>query len=340
MIRDVADGLWAEPAGDTDSTLGEGMWALPGLVDAHSHIASAELNYQPGQLEGALERAGRALEAGVMLLLDKGWTDDVAVQAIDALSPDRRPDIEAAAKIIASVDGYFPGFAKEIDSSAVADEVATQAAAGRGWVKLIGDWPRKGVGPAANFDSAALEAAVAVAREAGSRVAIHTMAREVPSMAVAAGIDSIEHGLFLTPDDLGKLGERGGMWVPTVLRCEDTLAFLGENSSGGRLFAEGLENVKANLPIAVEAGVRVLAGTDLIGEPSDVAAEALRLGDYGLSPQAVLDSVSVSGLEATGRSADFAVGSPANAVLFEADPLVEPGVLAHPRTVVRLGRLV
>lgn len=339
VTRDVVDGRWAEPAGEADTVIGEDTWALPGLADAHAHLAAAELDYQPGRFEGAVERARASLEAGVTLILDKGWADDTTIRAIEAVAEDERPDIEAAAQIIADVDGYFPGFAIEIEGDQLVEAVSTQAAAGAGWVKLIGDWPRRGVGPTANFDESQLRVAVETATAAGARVAIHTMAREVPSMAVAAGVHSIEHGLFLEPGDLAALGERGGMWVPTVLRCETTMAQLGEDSSGGKLFAEGLERVRRHLRDAVDAGVHVLAGTDLVGSPADVAAEAIRLGDYGLTNSQVVEAVSTAAFAATGRDSQFEVGAPADAVLFPANPVESLEVLAHPARVIRLGTL-
>ena len=339
LIRDIIDGQWAEAIGDAESTIGEDLWALPGLADAHAHLAAAELDYQPGNLTEAIERARESLQAGVTLVLDKGWADDTTIQVIEAVAENQRPEIEAAARIIADVGGYYPGFAVEVDESELGDVVLAEAKRGVGWVKLIGDWPRRGIGPVANFDEAQLRSAVALANGVGSRIAIHTMAPEVPSMAVAAGVHSIEHGLFLDESDLGPLGERGGMWVPTVLRCETTLAQLGEESSGGRLFSEGLERIARLLPQAVEAGVHVLVGTDLVGSPADVAAEAVKLGDYGLSNTQVVAAVSTAAFAATGRSASFEVGAPANAVLFPANPVTELAVLSHPTHVIRLGRL-
>lgn len=340
VTRDVVGGRWAEPSGDADSTLGEGFWALPGLADAHAHLAAAELDYQPGNLDEAIERARNSLRAGVTLILDKGWADDVAVRLIEVLAERERPEIEAAARIIADIGGYYPEFALEVDGTGLKEAVRAQSASGAGWVKLIGDWPRLGVGPVANFDEGQLRAAVGVAQSAGSKVAIHTMAREVPSMAVAAGVHSIEHGLFLEEADLGPLGDRGGMWVPTVLRCEALLVQLGDTSSGGKLFTEGLRRIRKLFPLAAEAGVHVLAGTDLIGTPADVAAEALRLGEYGLSNEQVVAAVSTAVFEATGRSSSFEVGAPANAVFFPANPVEELAVLEHPTQVVRLGTVL
>lgn len=337
VVRDIVDQRWASPHGVPDQNIGEGLWALPGLVDAHAHLAVEALTYQPGVLKDALERARRALEAGVTLILDKGWCDTTTIQVIEKLSPEERPEIEAAGRIIAVPEGYYPDFAVEVDPALLERHVTEAAAEGAGWVKLIGDWPRRGRGPVANFTTEELRAAVEVAESAGARVAIHTMARDVPSSAVAAGVHSIEHGLFLTEEDLEVLAGRQGMWVPTVRRVKLVIEQLGAASSGGRLLSEGLENVRRLLPVAVEAGVCVLAGTDLAGPSAEVASEAIELGEYGLSTSQVVRAVSLAGFAATGRSDRFEPGATADAVLFPENPLTDPAVLARPRRVIRKG---
>jgi imidazolonepropionase-like amidohydrolase len=339
VVRDIVDGQWRQPAGAADQMIGEEMWALPGLVDAHAHLAADEM-FAPSHLDGAVNRAKEALAAGVTLIIDKGWSDRTVVELIDQVAAESRPDVEAAAEMIAAPDGYMPGFGLRVEPATLGRVVETQAEIGRGWVKLIGDWPRKGIGPVANFDEGQLRAAVEAAESLGARVAIHTMAREVPSMAVAAGVHSIEHGLFLGDEDLDRLGARRGLWVPTVLRCEATRAQIGPESSGGRLLGEGLQALPELLQKGFEAGVRVLAGTDLIGAPRDVAAEARRLAEYGLSNSQALAAVSTNGFLATDRSHDFGVGGPADVAFFPANPLDELGVLAHPGLVLRLGRIV
>lgn len=159
-------------------------------------------------------------------------------------------------------------------------------------------------------------------------------------MAVAAGVHSIEHGLFLTDSDVATLAQRGGMWVPTVLRIEETIVQLGAESGGGRLLIEGLDNARRLLPAAFEAGVRILAGTDLVGTPANVASEAIKLGEYGLSNLQVVEAVTTAGFRATDRSSDFAVGAPADAVLFPEDPISDLEVLRHPTVVIRKGTVV
>jgi len=337
-VRDIVDERWAEPAGTPNDEVGARMWAVPGLVDAHAHLASARTDYQPAGLREAQQRAKDALGAGVTLIIDKGWTDTTVMDVLRTVPRVERPTIEAAARIISVTNGYYPEFGLVVDPGEIAKAVEDEAGLGEGWVKLAGDWPRRGLGPVSNFTEDELRQAVEAAENAGAKVAIHTMARDTPSAAVAAGVHSIEHGLFLTEDDLGTLGNRNGMWVPTLLRMEAIIRQLGAESSGGRLVREGLENVRSLLPLAFEAGVNLLAGTDLVGTPADVAAEAIRLHEFGLPAEEVLEAVTTAGFRATGRSEIFDIGAPADAVLFDENPLYDLGVLRHPAVVFRLGQ--
>lgn len=339
VTLDTRDGVWAEPDGAADQVI-DAHWGLPGLVDAHAHLARDSLDFLAGDADGARRRATDALEAGLSLLVDKGWRDLTVIDLIHNVPASDRPDIEAAGVILAVADGYWGEFARNVEPGGLEAAVTTAASEGEGWVKLVGDWPRKGVGPVPNFSEEELTIAVRTAHDLDSRVAVHTMARDVPSMAVRAGVDSIEHGLFLTEDDLVALGARGGAWVPTVLRVEAVIRQLGAGSSGGRLLIEGLANMVRLLGPAVEAGVAVLVGTDLAVGSHEVAAEAIRLGELGMPSHRVIESISASGLRANGRPTGFALGAPANAVLFDEDPSADLGVLAHPGHVIRLGRLV
>jgi hypothetical protein len=235
-------GLWVEKSNIPDSVVGHGMWALPGLVDGHAHLARASMDLQAGDPEGAEQRARAALRSGVMLALDKGWCDLTVIEMIERVEPAERPDLEAAGIMVTVEGGYYPGFGRIVDEGSFEQGIHAAATESAGWVKLVGDWPRKGVGATANFSQAQLALAVEVASGYGARVAVHTMAPDVPSMAVEAGVQSIEHGLFLAEDDLSPLAERAGIWVPTVLNMEAIVAQLGAESTGGRLISAGLES--------------------------------------------------------------------------------------------------
>ncbi|HSL25639.1 MAG TPA: amidohydrolase family protein [Acidimicrobiia bacterium] len=340
LFLQVDAGCWVTPATTTSAAYDlTGFFALPGLADCHAHLAADSLQQvdQGGEIGAIARRAFTQLATGVLLVIDKGWRDEVVLQLLDR-PPEERPHLEAAGRIITGDQGYFPGFAVEVDNAGLVEAVRAANPKG-GWVKVIGDWPQKGRGPVISFSEESLTAACAVAHAAGVKVAIHTMAPDTPGMAVRAGVDSIEHGLYLTEEDVRMLGARGGAWVPTVANTEDVIANLGPGSSGARILGAGLENVRIRLRPAVESGVTVLAGTDLGLAHGEVAREAALLHEYGLTgPQAV---------EAAGPAAYrylgirfFEPGSGADLVLFGEDPTEDVTALQRPVAAMRAGRVV
>lgn len=315
------------------------FWALPGLADCHAHLAADSLATVDvgGEIEAVKRRAFAQLDRGVFLVIDKGWRDDVVLRLLDE-PPATRPHLEAAARIITGVHGYFPGFAVEVDDDALAGAVAEANIKG-GWVKLVGDWPQRGRGPVLNFGEEALARACEIAHAAGAKVAIHTMAPDMPARAVRAGVDSIEHGLYLTTADLEELGRRGGAWVPTIANAEDIVAGFGPGSTAARVLGDGLENLRGLLPLAAEAGVTVLAGTDLGLQHGEVATEVLRLNQYGLDGLAAVDAAGPAAYRYLALS-PFSVGATADLLLFERDPVTDLAVLATPAAGMRAGRIV
>lgn len=318
-------------------------WALPGLADAHAHLTMQV----PSDIHGITEEQALAnipamawaqVERGVLLILDKGGASDLTLRSLE-LAEDVRPHVEVAGALIHPAGGYVSGFGAEVEAEDLIEHVRSRAETRGGWVKIVGDWPRKGEGPKNNYPLDRLAEAVEVVHAAGARLAIHSMAHSA-SDAVAAGVDSIEHGPFLTAEDLRRLAARGGAWVPTVVNMIGVRDTLGADSSGGRMFTEGLERMRVNLPLAESLGVTVLAGTDMAVPHGEVAIEAQRLREYGLSDRAAADAASVAAYRYTGRSDRLGPGDPADVVFFASDPHEDVTTLTKPVLVVRSGSLI
>lgn len=341
----ILEGCFVEP----DAVSGEThdlrhLIALPGLADCHAHLSgdgvTDMIEYDgSGLQEKMLCNARLQMEGGVLLIAEKGSKSTLSLRFLDTRESER-PRMQMAGRMIAVADGYYPGFAAEIDERNLETVIAEATTHGATWVKLVGDWPRRGSGAVPNFSEDQLRRIVTMAHGAGCRVAIHTAAPETPGMAVRAGVDSIEHGLYLTRDDIVALGERGGAWVPTVVAMEAVADWLGESSSGGRVLAAGLENAASLLGFALDAGVAVLAGTDLAVAHGAVAREAVRLVDYGLSAAQAVHAVSQGAYDYLGIEPVLAPGTPADVVLFANDPADEPQLLFEPRLVMRAGRTI
>ena len=317
-------------------------WAVPGLADCHAHLGGGNgetANDDESIVERTKLNAWAQLEGGVFLVADKGHSSNVTLRVLDE-PPTKRPELHMAGRMIANPGGYFDGFAVEVEDHELVEAVQKATVGRVSWVKLVGDWPRKGVGALTNFSEAAMHQAVEVAHMASCRVAIHAAAPDTSSMAVAAGIDSIEHGLFITPDDLVALGARGGAWVPTVAAMEGIRDMLGAESSGGKLFAQGLDNVREVLAAAPSTGVAVLAGTDIEVPHGGVATEALKLAEYGLSAEDVVKATTTAAYDYLGSTRTFDQGAHADVLFFDADPRDDLSVLQRPVLGLRHGEVV
>jgi imidazolonepropionase-like amidohydrolase len=319
------------------------LYALPGLADCHAHLGSSSMAdmldlTDEEVMTNAVHHAWMQIEGGVLLVIDKGSGSDATLAILDA-PPTERPELSMAGTMIAPPGGYYAGYGHEVAEADLVEAVR-DAHPRSAWIKIVADWPRRGTGPAANYSVGAVAKAVDVAHTAGRRVAVHTMAPEGVAIAVHGGVDSVEHGPFLDPDDLATLAGRAGCWVPTVTNIEFLLGFLGADSSGGRLMQQALDNLRTLLPAAEGMGVTILAGTDLAIPHGTVAAEALKLRDFGLTSPAAMEAVSTAAYDYLGIDRRFTAGGPANVVFFAEDPRQHLDTLLEPRVIVRAGRLV
>lgn len=343
-IRDIgidASGRFIPPAGGERVDLTD-LMALPGLVDSHAHLTAADVGDMVGPADEAMRTRLRThsalqLAGGVTLVVDKGTHDVRSVDMLLGIPVDDRPEIEAAGRFLTTAGGYYSGIADEIAAEDLGAVVAALPVDRTTWVKVVGDWPRREIGAVPNFEEHQLAAATLAAHAGGRRIAIHAAAPDTPHRAVRAGIDSVEHGLFMTEDDLAMLGARGGAWVPTVAAMRHVADYLGHDSSGGALLLEGLANVRRLLPHAVEAGVRVLGGTDLALSHGAVATEAVHLHDHGLSATDAIAAVTTTPRRYLGQGG-IEPGWPADLVLVDRDGGVAG--LTQPRMVVRRGRVI
>jgi imidazolonepropionase-like amidohydrolase len=318
-------------------TIAEAGFVLPGLVDVHSH---------PGAPE-----PGRPLDE-VVLRADLLAHRDAGVTAVRVLgAPSRLPGwvseapelplVISAGPWLSTPGLFFPGWGREVSEAELPDAAAEEAVAGDGWVKLRGDWivDEETVAEPRLLPTGVLGAAVRRVHEAGGRVAIHALHEVACRQAVEAGVDSLEHGLWLDHDLLPRMAAQGTALVPTYTPWAGQMEQIRALQPPAReWFLNGYARLGPLTVAAHAAGVAVLAGTDFRPHGT-IAAEVRHLAAGGLPPEAALGAacwtarefLSLPGLD-DGALADF--------VVYRRDPVTDLHVLDHPAHVVLGGQLV
>jgi imidazolonepropionase-like amidohydrolase len=172
------------------------------------------------------------------------------------------------------------------------------------------------------------------------KVASHATALNGVHNSVEAGVDTIEHGDYISDADMKLMAQKGTYYVPTL--------YVGEYVAEGRAKAGApvwLDMVKISADTfrrALKAGVQIAFGTDAGGFDWNVdpAVEfALRV-KYGQTPAEALRSATVTASELLGMQKDIGTIEPgklADIVAVKGDPLADITVLEHVDFVMKGG---
>ena len=175
---------------------------------------------------------------------------------------------------------------------------------------------------------------------AGGRVAVHSQQAAGGANAVAAGVDSLEHGMCLDAELLTQMAAQGTALTPTLSVITASLGRVAEQPDGPRKswYVAGASVHGRLAAQAAEAGVTVLAGTD--SRPHGRIADEVRaLAAAGMRAHDALGAASWAARAYLGLPG-LVPGAPADAVVYATDPRADLGQLDVPSAVVLRGRLV
>ncbi len=116
------------------------------------------------------------------------------------------------------------------------------------------------------FTSDELKAIVETAKDYGMVVTVHAHGAEGMKRAVLAGVDSVEHGTYMTDEIMELMKERGTFWVPTNMAGE----WVAKKAEEPGYFPEVVRPkaaaigpaIKQTFAKAYKAGVKIAFGTD------------------------------------------------------------------------------
>ena len=309
---------------------GEGLWVVPGFVDAHIHLSRTD-RVAGGRSSCSLEERDELVSRNFETVLAAGFT---GVRDAGGLCPEWIGKVASG-----EVSGPFISGSLSIITKDVVDEVGSLPIAvgralanGASWVKIVAT---KGLdNPVGSpygslFSREDFRIAVGLAEAADARVMVHALGGDAITWAIQSGVHSIEHGVYLTHSQAVMMAAAGVTYVPTVDLYHGLLERLelGElQGSWKARLADIIAVHPASIRLARAAGVEVALGSDYVSD--DPAGAQLRefraLHDAGLSAREVLRSATVVGAKLlTGECAPTGTleeGAPANAVIFSRDP--------------------
>jgi len=305
-------------------------WLLPGLVDAHTH-PGAEAPGKPLDEAVLREDLHEHVAAGVTLIRAPGLAGDPPGWFG---RDDDVPRAVHAGPWIAQHGQFFDGWGRRGELPELPELAAAQAAR-TGWAKIVADWQ---LGDAV-LSVDVLRQVVGAVHAAGGRVAVHSQHAEGGAAAVAAGVDSLEHGMGLDPALLPQMARQGTALTPTLSVITKSLAQARPRPDGPRKqwYLAGATVHGQLAAAAAEAGVTVLAGTD--SRPCGRVIDEIRaLADAGVPAQLAIGAASWGARSYLGM-AGLSEGAPADAVVYDADPRRDLGQLASPSVVVMRGKI-
>ncbi|MFZ1134342.1 MAG: amidohydrolase family protein [Candidatus Korobacteraceae bacterium] len=331
---------------------------LPGLIDTHTHVLlqgdiTAD-DYDVQLLKWSTSyrtilgtvAAKRALEYGFTTIRDletegAGYSDvDIKKAINNGVIPGPRMQVAGRAM---DVTGAYPllGYSWELKVPKGVQEVdgaeggrkavREQISNGVDWIKVYSDrsyyvQPGGVLNDVPTFTLDELKAIVDEAHRERHKVASHAAALNGVHNSVEAGVDSIEHGMYIADADLQTMVAHGTYYVPTLFVGEYVAE--GRAAAGAKVWVDMIKIHEDTFRRALKAGVKIAFGTDAGGFDwkIDPAKEFPIMVKYGMTPAQALHSANMSAAELLGmqdKIGSVEAGKYADIVAVPGDPMAD-----------------
>ena len=334
-----------------------GYTLMPGLMDMHVHFGQEYLSKseRPGKVERetaaimATQHAYKTLKAGFTTVRQVGDSGMVAISLRDAINAGHviGPRIFTSGKSIATTGGHadptnglasgdyiYPTAEDGVingpyDAYAAvrqrykdgADGIKLTVTGGVLSVAKSGDNPQ--------FTAEEVASVVNAAKDYGMWVAVHAHGAEGMKRAVIAGVNSVEHGTFMTEEVMDLMIKNGTYYVPTISAGE----FVAEKAKIDNYFPDIVRpkaasvgpQIAATFEKAYKRGVKIAFGTDAgVQAHGTNWREFVYMSENGMPPietikAATIETAKLLSIDLTHGS--ITVGKVADLVAVKGNPL-------------------
>ena len=284
----------------------------PGLIDCHVHLIGSDMDGMDVSpratarliCEG-LRNANLLLSAGVVACRDLGSIEGYSLGVRDAIDQGtvQGPKVQTTGLAVCVTGGHGGRIGLECDGAdEIVKGVRTIIKNGADVVKIMASGGVNSPGPEpgpCELTEAEFSAGVEAAHAMGRKVAIHAHGNTAIRRGVWAGVDSVEHGVFMTEDIMDEMARRGTYLVPTLsapyYAVEEGLRQDPDNPDHLRSKSV-IQRHRDVLKQCAEKGVPIAFGTDAGNtfDPYDKANfELVLMVEAGLTPLEAFTSATV-----------------------------------------------
>ena len=360
-------GAGIAPPRDAQVIDATGRTVMPGLIDCHVHLYGRVTHLQERLLTPpslslfySARNAQRTLDAGVTSVRDaSGSPGGFKMAVAQGLIPGPRMKISVSALsqtgghgdqmmpsgVSTSASAAGGGRGPEWPHTVVDGEDEVRVAvrqllrAGADFIKLCSTGgvlsPSDEPGHT-QFTPEEIAVMVYEARAAGKTCMSHAQGTQGILNAVLAGVESIEHGIYVDERCIDEMKQRGTFLVPTLVAPVWVLRH-AERMPGSilpqsvRKTKEVMEDHKRNIGEAMRAGVRVAMGTDSgVGHHGSNAEELQLMVEAGMTPMQAIVASTKTASECIHMQEDVGTLEPgkyADVLIVNGDPLDDIAVL-------------
>ena len=341
----------------------KGFTVLPGLINVHVHLClsgepNPSLTLNQSDVEttiNVINNSYETLAGGVTTVRDCGCSNSAAVDVSKAIKSKKviGPSIIATGRALLMTGGHGSFVGREVDGvenlmKAAREEIKAGAEA----LKVVATGgvlsPGTEIGsPGLNYEE--ILAVVEEAKKKGLTVAAHAIGEQGIMNAIKAGVDSIEHGSYLTNEAIQLMKEKGIFHIPTLTAYNCVV----ENSNNSEMDVTTVkkanqahdDNIESFIK-SWQSGVNFATGTDA-GTPynqhGNIYTELKLMEKCGVPKIDVLRAATIKAAELL--KLDHEIGSisqnkVADIIAIEGDPLENITSVKNIKMVLKEGKLI
>lgn len=342
----------------------QGKAIIPGLINTHVHILLEPVGntFEILQQETVTRTTVRGIAnlrkqiiSGVTSLRDMGGPQYIDIELKKCLQAGliEGPELRVSGKVLTMTGGQGFAMGRECDGADDARKAAReQLKAGVDFIKLMatGGVMTQGSEPGtAQLTKEEMKAAVEEAHKAGKKVAAHIQGRTGALNALGAGVDTMEHGVFLDEEIIELMLENDVYLVPT-LSAPYWIIEYGVEKGIPQYAVDKTKKITENhiesFQNALKAGVKIAMGTDS-GTPfnfHDKSPYELKLMvDAGMSPMEAIISATKTAAELMSMEnthGTLQVGKRADFLILRENPLEKIDTVMNVETVIKDGKVL